>query len=67
MKGVLFRRNLMASEDWHDLPDAPPGLAGESVEKGNNNRYVINVSNSKGYLCHIHMEVCSIFLSILII
>ncbi len=47
----------MASEQLQALPDAHPGLAGESIEKGKGDRYKIHVSNAKGYLCHIHMEV----------
>lgn len=47
----------MASEELHALPEDQPGLSGESIEKGKGDRYVINVSNAKGYLCHIHMEV----------
>ena len=48
---------LMASEEMHPLPEADPKLAGESVETGKGDRYHIKVSNAKGYLCHIHMEV----------
>lgn len=48
---------LMASEEMHALPEADPKLAGESVETGKGDRYHIKVSNAKGYLCHIHMEV----------
>ncbi|KAK9918761.1 hypothetical protein WJX75_006665 [Coccomyxa subellipsoidea] len=57
-----FERSLtkqgvaMASEELHALPEDQPGLSGESIEKGKGDRYVINVSNAKGYLCHIHME-----------
>ena len=47
----------MASEEMQPLPEADPKLAGESVETGKGDRYHIKVSNAKGYLCHIHMEV----------
>lgn len=45
----------MVNGSVDDLPDAPPNLAGESTEKGA--RFHISVSNARGYLCHIHMEV----------
>lgn len=50
----------MASEYVEALPEAREDLAGESIEKGKSNRYAIKVSNARGYLCHIKMEVtCS--------
>jgi hypothetical protein len=47
----------MVSEDLHELPEPHEGLAGESIEKDKSNRYTIKVSNARGYLCHITMEV----------
>jgi plasmid maintenance system killer protein len=57
--------DVMTLEHESDLPEPPKGLEGESVEKDRSDHYTIKVSNARGYLCHIQLEVSECTLPIL--
>eukprot|EP01025_Chloroclados_australasicus_P022373 TRINITY_DN2309_c2_g1_i1.p1 TRINITY_DN2309_c2_g1~~TRINITY_DN2309_c2_g1_i1.p1 ORF type:complete len:396 (-),score=66.14 TRINITY_DN2309_c2_g1_i1:1079-2095(-) len=56
-QSILEEKNnweKVEGQQLEDLPEAPEGLSGETIQKGEG--YNLKVSNVKGYFCHVHLE-----------